>query len=142
MFFSEIFSLEAISVLQASGASFNKVWTGLINLIRRLKSFAQKWNTAHSERPWATCRRAIFHWWAFLMRINKLLAENMNNVDPNTRHPLSLLCWDECSQSRLSFSIGTFALRQMIIITVLLFYRPELRLLRDAVDKGTKMREN
>lgn len=40
-----------LSVLQATGASLNKLWTGLINLIRRLKSF---WREGKVQRAWSS----------------------------------------------------------------------------------------
>lgn len=80
-----------LSVLQATRASLNQVWTGLINLIRRLKSFGEKVKHSSLKASAATTRRRsiILYRRTFLME-DKLVAENMNNVDPNTRLPLPL----------------------------------------------------
>lgn len=79
-----------LSVLQATGASLNKLWTGLINLIRRLKSFLEGRYSTESLEQWAEttlCKSTMLYWQAFFQRINKLKDENMNNVDLNTTLP-------------------------------------------------------
>lgn len=45
------FPAMVLSMLQATGASLNKLWTGLINLIRRLKSF---WRESKVQRAWSS----------------------------------------------------------------------------------------